>query len=182
MAGREGDGAVVHSSHSFVVFRHSSDERNPTDVIGRSVPVKCKWAARQDRNRDGQHPGSALSKNRQQRHRKEFLMNQGIRTVIYPVKDIAQAKALYSKLLGVEPYADEAYYVGFRVGDQEIGLDPNGHSQGMTGPVGYWDVDYIEESLKLLLDAGAEAQQAIRDVGGGKLIASVKDARGNITG
>jgi len=38
-------------------------------------------------------------------------MNQGIRTVIYPVKDIAQAKTLYSKLLGVEPYVDEPYYV-----------------------------------------------------------------------
>ena len=72
-------------------------------------------------------------------------MNQGIRTVIYPVKDIARAKALYSKLLGVEPYADEAYYVGFRVGDQEIGLDPNGHNQGMTGPVGYWHVDDIRK-------------------------------------
>jgi hypothetical protein len=46
-------------------------------------------------------------------------MNQGIRTVIYPVKDIAQAKTLYSKLLGREPYMDEAYYVGFKVGDQE---------------------------------------------------------------
>jgi hypothetical protein len=31
-------------------------------------------------------------------------------------------------------------------------------------------------------DAGAEAQQAIKDVGGGKLIASVKDADGNIIG
>jgi hypothetical protein len=29
---------------------------------------------------------------------------------------------------------DEAYYVGFRVGDQEIGLNPNGHRQGMTWP------------------------------------------------
>ena len=54
-------------------------------------------------------------------------MNQGIRTVIYPVKGIAQAKTLYSTLLGVDPYVDEAYYVGFRVGDQEIGLDPNGY-------------------------------------------------------
>ena len=43
--------------------------------------------------------------------------------MIYPVKDIAQAKTLFSKLLGVEPYMDEAYYVGFRVGDQDIGLD-----------------------------------------------------------
>ena len=38
-------------------------------------------------------------------------MTEGIRTIIYPVKDIAQAKTLYSKLLGVKPYMHEAYYV-----------------------------------------------------------------------
>jgi len=109
-------------------------------------------------------------------------MNQGIRTVIYPVKDIAQAKTLFSKLLGVEPYVDEAYYVGFKIGDQEVGLDPHGHSQGMTGSVGYWHVDDIKTGLKQLLDSGAEAQQEVKDVGGGKLIASVKDSDGNIIG
>ena len=46
-------------------------------------------------------------------------MNQGIRTFIYPVNDIARAKTLYTELLGREPYVDESYYVGFRVGDQE---------------------------------------------------------------
>ena len=70
-------------------------------------------------------------------------MSQGIRVVIYPVKDLAQAKALYSKLLGVEPYTDEAYYVG------------------------YWQVNDIQKSLQLLLDAGAQAQQGVQDVGGG---------------
>ncbi|SRR6266496_3085399 len=109
-------------------------------------------------------------------------MNQGIRLFIYPVKDIARAKTLYSKLLGIEPYLDEAYYVGFRVGDQEIGLDPNGHSKGMTAPVGYWHVNDIKKSLQMLLDAGAQAQQEVKDVGGGKLIASVKDADSNIIG
>ena len=109
-------------------------------------------------------------------------MNQGIRTVIYPVTDIAQAKTLYRRLLGVEPYMDEAYYVGFRVGDQEIGLDPHGHRKGMTGPVGYWQVNDIQTSLRQLLDAGAQVQQEVQDVGGGKLIAWVKDADGNITG
>jgi predicted enzyme related to lactoylglutathione lyase len=109
-------------------------------------------------------------------------MNQGMRVVIYPVKDLAQAKALYRALLGVEPYADEAYYVGFRVGEQELGLDPHGHNKGMTGPVSYWEVNDIKESLQLLLDAGAQTQQGVQDVGGGKLIASVKDADGNITG
>jgi predicted enzyme related to lactoylglutathione lyase len=109
-------------------------------------------------------------------------MNLGIKTCIYPVKDLARAKTLYSKLLGVGPYADEAYYVGFRVGDQEIGLDPNGHNQGMTGPVGYWHVDDIEESLQSLLDAGAQVHQEIKDVGGGKLVASVRDPDGNHIG
>ena len=59
-------------------------------------------------------------------------MARSIGVFVYPVKDLARAKTLYSKLLGVEPYVDEAYYVGFKVGDQEIGLDPNGHGQGMT--------------------------------------------------
>jgi predicted enzyme related to lactoylglutathione lyase len=109
-------------------------------------------------------------------------MTSGLSVVVYPVKDLAGAKTLYGRLLGVEPYADEPYYVGFRLGDLELGLDPNGHSHGMTGPVGYWEVDDIEATLERLLAAGAEEQQAIRDVGGGKLIASVKDADGNVTG
>ncbi len=109
-------------------------------------------------------------------------MTEGMRTIIYPVKDIARAKALYRKLLAVEPNMDEAYYVGFSVAGQDVGLDPQGHSQGMTGPVGYWHVDDIRKSMKLLLSAGAQAQQEIKDVGGGKLIASVKDADGNVIG
>ena len=109
-------------------------------------------------------------------------MNQGISLFVYPVKDIAGAKTLYSKLLGIEPYADNAYYVGFRVGDQEIGLDPNGHNKGMTGPVGYWQVSDIRKSLQLLLNAGAQVQQEVNDVGGGRLIAWVKDADSNVIG
>jgi predicted enzyme related to lactoylglutathione lyase len=77
---------------------------------------------------------------------------------------------------------DEAYYVGFRVGDQDSGLDPHGHDKGMTGPLSYWHVDDITASLNLLLDAGAEVRQPIQDVGGGKLTASVSDADDNIIG
>jgi predicted enzyme related to lactoylglutathione lyase len=109
-------------------------------------------------------------------------MIQGIKQFNYPVKDLASAKALYGKLLGVEPYADEAYYVGFRVGDQEIGLDPNGHNLGMTGPVGFVHVSDIKSSLESLVEAGASMQQEAKDVGGGKLIAYLKDADGNSIG
>ena len=107
-------------------------------------------------------------------------MNKGIKLVVYPVKDIAIAKTIFGKLLGAKPYVDEPYYVGYKVGDQEIGLDPNGHKQGLTGPIGYWQVDDIKKSLQGLLDAGAQAREAVKDVGGGKLIASVTDADGNI--
>jgi predicted enzyme related to lactoylglutathione lyase len=107
-------------------------------------------------------------------------MTEGIKLFVYPVTDIARAKTLYSKLLSAEPYADTPYYVGFRVGDQEIGLDPNGHKQGLTGPLGYYEVEDINQSLQMLLDAGAQPNQDVRDVGGGKLIASVKDSDGNI--
>jgi predicted enzyme related to lactoylglutathione lyase len=106
-------------------------------------------------------------------------MNQGIKTIIYPVKDIAQAKAIFTKLLGVEPYADAPYYVGFRIGDQEIGLDPNGHAEGMTA---YYTVADIKTSLQSLVDAGSTTVQDVKDVGGGKLIASAKDPNGNIIG
>ena len=109
-------------------------------------------------------------------------MASGLQTVIYPVKDLPAAKQLFQALLGVEPYADEAYYVGFKAADQDVGLDPNGHGKGMTGPVPYWHVDDIDGSLTALLDAGAEAQQPVTNVGGGRRIATVRDGDGNPIG
>jgi predicted enzyme related to lactoylglutathione lyase len=109
-------------------------------------------------------------------------MTSGMRTIMYPVTDVAAAKTLYGTLLGVEPYMDEVYYVGFKVDDQDVGLDPGGHAKGLTGPVGYFHVDDIKGRLEALVDAGAAVHQAITDVGGGKLIASVRDGDGNITG
>lgn len=109
-------------------------------------------------------------------------MPQGITLLVYPVKDLAHARTLYSKLLGAEPYADAPYYVGFRSGDQEIGLDPNGHANGLTGPLGYVEVEDIKESLRQLVAAGAEVQQDVKNVGGGKLIAILKDPDKNLIG
>ncbi len=106
-------------------------------------------------------------------------MNKGIKTIIYPVKDITQAKTLFGKLLGVEPYADQPYYVGFKIGDQDIGLVPNSHEAGMTA---FYHVDEIKDSLQILVDGGAEIIQDIRNVGGGRLVASAKDNDGNIIG
>ncbi|MEV5011255.1 VOC family protein [Streptomyces sp. NPDC056112] len=109
-------------------------------------------------------------------------MTAGLQTIIYPVKDLDRAKALFSALLEVEPYADAPYYVGFKAAGQDVGLDPNGHAKGMTGPVPYWHVDDIRARLAALVAAGAEVLQDVQDVGGGRLIASAKDADGNLIG
>jgi predicted enzyme related to lactoylglutathione lyase len=105
-----------------------------------------------------------------------------ISTVIHPVKDVTTAKAIYGTLLGAEPIMDQPYYVGYRVGDLDFGLDPNGHAKGMTGPVGYWEVDDLDGHLQRLVDAGATVRQPVTDVGGGRRIATVADADGNVFG
>ncbi|MFF8864072.1 VOC family protein [Streptomyces sp. NPDC015139] len=109
-------------------------------------------------------------------------MTAGVQTIIYPVKDLERAKPLFAALLGVEPYVDEPYYVGFKAAGQDVGLDPNGHAKGMTGPVPYWHVTDLRGRLAALLAAGAELLQDAQDVGGGRLVASVKDPDGNLVG
>ena len=109
-------------------------------------------------------------------------MASGVKTVIYPVTDLARAKSLYGALLGAAPDYDEPYYVQFNVGDQRLGLDPNGHTRGFPGSVGYWEVEDINARFQELLAAGAEEHESVKDVGNGTLIASVKDADGNVIG
>lgn len=55
-------------------------------------------------------------------------MTEGVKTILYPVRDLAKAKAIFSALLAVAPNMDEPYYVGFSAEGQDIGLDPNGHA------------------------------------------------------
>jgi predicted enzyme related to lactoylglutathione lyase len=109
-------------------------------------------------------------------------VSQGISQIIFPVADLDKAKAVFGALLGVEPMMDQPYYVGYQIDGQDIGLDPKGHQKGHTGPVGYVQVEDIKARLQALLDAGATLHQDVTDVGGGKLIATVKDADGNVIG
>jgi predicted enzyme related to lactoylglutathione lyase len=110
-------------------------------------------------------------------------MASGIRTITVPVKDLSAATALYTTLLGVKPYVEQPYYVGFRPeGAPEVGLDPNGHASGSTGPITYWQVDDIAAAMAELVAAGATEKQPVREVGGGASTATVVDADGNVIG
>jgi predicted enzyme related to lactoylglutathione lyase len=103
-------------------------------------------------------------------------------TVLYPVRDVDQAKAVFAALFGVAPHADSPYYVGFSVDGNEIGLIPNGHDQGMSGPEAYFDVDDIVATLSALESAGAVIIQQPTDVAAGLLVAKVRDVDGNLLG
>ena len=107
---------------------------------------------------------------------------QGIKTVLHPVSDLATAKAVYAALLGVSPQADESYYIGFEAAGQHIGLVPGGGPQGMTSPVAYWHVTDLEQKLAEVTAAGATVKEPPRDVGGGRLVATVTDPDGNVLG
>lgn len=110
-------------------------------------------------------------------------MLQGLRTVIYKVAELEKAKNWYSKILGVEPYFDEPFYVGFNVGGFELGLDTDisDLTKG-NNLVVYWSVKNCGKSFQKLLENGAKTHSEPRDVGGGIIVASVFDPFENVFG
>jgi predicted enzyme related to lactoylglutathione lyase len=107
---------------------------------------------------------------------------EGIKIVLHPVTDLEKAKAVYTALLGLPPQADSSYYVGYDAAGQHIGLVPGGGPQGMTSPVAYWQVPDIEAKLAEVTAAGASLKDPVRDVGGGRLVATFTDPDGNVLG
>jgi predicted enzyme related to lactoylglutathione lyase len=104
------------------------------------------------------------------------------KTILYPTRSLDESKKFFTELLGVEPMADAPYYVGFQLDDTQIGLVPNGHDQGWTGSVCFFDVDDIEKTIASATDGGATVLQDPMNVGGGLLTALLKDAQGNVIG
>jgi len=102
----------------------------------------------------------------------------GLRTAIYPAPDLAAAKLWYAEVLGLAPYFDEPFYVGFNVGGFELGLLPD-TTPGTTGPQPLWGVANIEAAHTRLLQLGAKPLDPIVEVGGGIKVAAVIDPFGN---
>lgn len=109
-------------------------------------------------------------------------MFTGLKSVIYPSSDLAADKAFWEKVTGVKPYFDEPYYVGFNIDGAELGLDPNAAKEGLTYPVSYWHVASAKEASDKLVAEGVEVHSELKDVGGGMMMATFKDASGNIFG
>ncbi len=108
----------------------------------------------------------------------------GLRTAKYTAPDIAKAKAWYAEVLGVQPYFDEPFYVGFNVGGFELGITPDSAAGGKRAEAGvaYWGVSNADSSYARLLRMGATEHEKIQDVGEGIRIGSVWDPFGNVLG
>lgn len=104
----------------------------------------------------------------------------GLRTVIYPARDLGAAKAWFASVLGVEPYFDEPAYVGFDVGGYELGLLPAPDGEGAS--VTYWGVADADAAVEQLLAAGATAGDPIADVGDAIRIGTVVGPCGSTIG
>jgi predicted enzyme related to lactoylglutathione lyase len=115
---------------------------------------------------------------------KEEKVFQGLRTVIYHVEDLPKAKQWYAKALGVKPYFDESFYVGFNVGGFELGLDPDGKNAKKGGDAGvaYWGVSDARTAYVKLLEFGAKEYSAPQEVGDKIIVAKVTDPFGNVLG
>lgn len=104
----------------------------------------------------------------------------GLRTVIYPAPDLAAAKAWWSATLGLEPYFDEPFYVGYTVAGYELGLLPDGDPA--DGALTYWGVDDVADASRAALAAGCVQHTPVSEVGGGIVTATVRTPHSAVLG
>lgn len=105
----------------------------------------------------------------------------GLRTVLYPTPDLAAGKAWYTRVLGVKPYFDQPFYVGFTVGGFELGLLPDA-KPGDAGAQPLWGVSDIAAEVERLIGLGARPIDPVTEVGEGIKVAAVADPFGNRLG
>ncbi len=107
----------------------------------------------------------------------------GLRTTIYKVGNLQEAKDWYTKAFRQEPYFNESFYVGFNIGGFELGLQPDeSQSPKGEGVIAYWGTADIHSAYQELQKIGASEHEAPYEVGGDIWVASVKDPWGNCLG
>lgn len=101
---------------------------------------------------------------------------RGLRTGQLYVDDVGAARDWYTDLLGVGPYFDEPFYVGFDIGGYEFGLISG---EPGRGAVSLWATEDPAGFLARALEKGASTGQEVMDTGDGIVVASFIDPFGN---
>jgi predicted enzyme related to lactoylglutathione lyase len=100
------------------------------------------------------------------------------------VGNLDRAKEWYGLVLGIRPYFDELFYVGFNVGRFELGLQPDGPNVpcASTGVIAYWGVDDANAAVGRLLELEATEHSGVQDVGDDIRVATLLDPYGKVLG
>lgn len=108
----------------------------------------------------------------------------GLRTAKYTARNLQEARDWYARVLGIAPYFDEPFYVGFNVGGFELGIVPDDDAAAVRAEAGlaYWGVPDADRAYARLIDLGAVGVEPVEDVGGGIRVATVRDPFGNLLG
>ncbi|HET9784746.1 MAG TPA: VOC family protein [Terriglobales bacterium] len=109
----------------------------------------------------------------------------GLRTAIFrvPPAQMAAVRDWYARALGVPPYFDEPFYVGFNVGGFELGLEAREGVETRAGSlIVYWGVEDVDAAVAHWTACGATVRDPAADVGGGIRVATVVDPFGNEMG
>ncbi len=108
------------------------------------------------------------------------LTLRGLRAVIYPAPDLEAAKQWWTAALGIDPYFDQPFYVGYSVAGYELGLLPD--ADPGDGALTYWAVDDVAAAVHEAVARGASEHTPVSDVGDGIVTATVRTPGGAVLG
>jgi predicted enzyme related to lactoylglutathione lyase len=99
-----------------------------------------------------------------------------LQTCIYQVENLDKAKAWYTDVLEATPYFDEPFYAGFSVSGYELGLVA-GATEAPEKPRvwPYFGVADAQAEYDRLIKLGGTALEPPHEVGGGIVVAAVRD-------
>lgn len=108
----------------------------------------------------------------------------GLRTAIYKVGNMDEAKEWYAEAFRIRPYFDEPFYIGFNIAGYELGLLPETDptTNKPESVLTYWGVEDIQKEYDRLIGLGATEHEKPTNVGGEIMVATARDPWGNIIG
>ena len=108
-------------------------------------------------------------------------MFKSIKSIIYKVSDVEEAKLWYTKLLEKNPVLDTPYLAIYKIGDCTLSLARSNapSSANVEGTETYWEVEDIDLSYQRLIELGAKVHTPVKEVLNIR-IAKVIDPFGNV--